>query len=146
MSDFNYIRGMHCPLVIGFQQSQFSPSSLAFLYATEPRCPPYIQVWKDSASQSNNTSGGLQKQMGERRTHGWSLCGRGHCHSIFGLWSDNQHCLQGGYHIPCHNWRHPALHMPGFHKNVLSCIGKEREMSVLQASLLCVWIFVQGGL
>ena len=45
--------------------------------------------------------------------------------------------IQGGYHIPCHNWQHPALHMPGFHENVLSCIEKESEMGVLRTSLLC---------
>jgi hypothetical protein len=28
--------------------------------------PPYIQIWEDSASQSNNTGGGSQKQVGER--------------------------------------------------------------------------------
>ena len=35
--------------------------------------------------------------------------------------------IQGGYHIPCHNWQHPALHMLIFHENVLSCIGKKAK-------------------
>jgi hypothetical protein len=33
-----------------------------------------------------------------------------------------------------------------FHVNVLSCIGKERKMGVLQTILLCVQIFMQSGL
>jgi len=111
---------------------------LAFLYATEPKCPSYIQVCEDNASQSNNTGGRSQKQIRERWTHGWLLCGWGHCHFISKLWSDNEYCFQGGCHTPCHIWQYPTLHMPRFHKNILSCIGKEREMGVLQTSLLGV--------
>ena len=40
--------------------------------------------------------------------------------------------------MPCHNWQHPALHMPGFYENVISGFGKEREMGVLQTSLVRV--------
>jgi hypothetical protein len=49
----------------------------------------------------------------------------------------------GGHCIPCHNWWHTILHMPGLHENVISSIGKKREMSVLRTSLSCVQICVQ---
>ena len=60
--------------------------------------------------------------------------------------SDNQNCLQRGYHILHHNWRHPALHVSKLHKNVLSSIGEKMEISVLQTSSICIQIFVQGKL
>ena len=126
MSDFNYNKGRHCPLVVGFNNHNSPHPSLAILYATKPGCPPYSQIWKDNASQSNNTGGGSQKQVGDRQSHGRLLCGWGYYHSIFELWSDNQYCLQGGYHTPCHSWQHPILHMPGFHENILSCIGERK--------------------
>ena len=34
------------------------------------------------------------------------------------FWSVNQHCLQWGHCIPCHNWWHTALHMPWLHKKI----------------------------
>jgi len=48
MLNFNYNRGKHCHLVVGFQQSQLSPF-LARIFFKHGR-PPYIQVWEDSAS------------------------------------------------------------------------------------------------
>ena len=66
--------------------------------------------------------------MEKHQINGQVLCGWSHCHSIPSFWSDNQHCLQGGHLIPCHDWRNLALHIPKLHKNVFSCIGKENEM------------------
>ena len=112
-------------VIICFHQSRSSPSLGHILRTTKPRRPPYILVWENNASQSSNTHGGSQKQMGERWTYRWLLYGCSYCHSISRRWSDNQHCFQGGYHILCHNWQYPTLHMPILHKNVILGFGKE---------------------
>ena len=48
-----------------------------------------------NASQSSITKNISQKQMGQHRTHGQSLCGWNHCHSIPSIQNDNQHDFQG---------------------------------------------------
>jgi hypothetical protein len=45
---------------------------------------------------------------------------------------------KSGYHIPHHNWRHRALHVSKLYENVISSIGKENEIDVLQTYLICV--------
>ena len=127
MLNFNYSKGRHCPLVVGFQQSQFSPSLARIFICHQTRTPTLLSGLGRQCVVIHNTACGSQKQIGECRTHGRLLCGWDHCHSISGLWSDNQHCLQAGYHIPCHNWRHPPLHVSRLYENVLSNIGKKRK-------------------
>ena len=96
----NYNKGGYCPLVVGFQKSQFSPSFAPVFVCHQTQTPTLHLVWKYNASQSNNTDGGAQKQIGERQTHRQLLCSWGHCHSTSRLWSDIQQCLQRGYFIP----------------------------------------------
>jgi hypothetical protein len=45
----------------------------------------------------------VQERMGEPQSHGQLLCGQSNCHSIYEIWGVNQHHLQGGHCIPCHN-------------------------------------------
>ena len=139
---------------VGFQLQQkevLSPryrlSTIATLpiYWTDFRVsldPDAIQVQKDSVLQSRSTNGRWQKQMRERRTHGRLLCGWSNCHSISKIWSLNQHRLQRGHHISCHNCEHATLYVPWLHENVISVFGKERKMDVLQTSLLCMFRFL----
>ena len=43
---------------------------------------PNFQIFKNNASESNNTNGISQKQRGEYRTHEWILCCWSHYHYI----------------------------------------------------------------
>ena len=92
--EFICSKGRHFLLVIGFLQLLHYQSLVAFPFAMTLGCPPCFQVWEDGMSQSDNTDGGSQKQMGELHTHRWLQFGCSQCHFMSRLWSENQHCLQ----------------------------------------------------
>ena len=83
---------------------------------------PKTMCW-NPATLTNN----IKKQTRDHWTHGRILYCWSHCLSIFMIWSDNQHCIQGGHCLPCYNWRHPTVHVPKLHQNVLLGFEKERE-------------------
>ena len=68
------------------------------------------------------------KNKWESNTNGQILRCWSHCNFVSKIWSDRQHCLQKRHILSHHNWQFLALHMPGFHKNGLSCFEGEREM------------------
>ena len=84
--------------------------------------------------------------MGEHQTHGRILCGQ----------SNRDLCPKFGVLISIFSKEDiayrvtigsiPLYTCPNFIKNIMSVIGKERDISVKQTSLLCVQILVQGGL